>query len=184
MKKSTTSCRIMRTYGSESVKCTVISLFLTLHCVYVHLCPTSSSLNFNSACRRDGKVNIFFTKTKAHARSIRSLHVRSQVNYGGANFFVWCILFVLFPDMVYDGGGHCNGEVREDKRQLQTNTSRRAPVLQCIIASAFKQLHLAFLWWPHVSNFLTMQKKILQQWYRFWISKSCIIIWTKINSIM
>ncbi|KAG6767229.1 hypothetical protein POTOM_028422 [Populus tomentosa] len=57
-----------------------------------------------------------------------------------------CILFVLFPDMVYDGGGHCNGEVREDKRQFQTNTSRRAPVLQCIIASAFKQLHLAFLW--------------------------------------
>lgn len=49
-------------YGSESVKCTVISLFLTLHCVYVHLCPTSSSLNFNSACRRAGKVNIFLPK--------------------------------------------------------------------------------------------------------------------------
>lgn len=64
MKKSTTSCRTMRTYGSESVKCTAISLFLTLHCVYVHLCPTSSLLNFNSACRRAGKVNIFLPKQR------------------------------------------------------------------------------------------------------------------------
>ncbi|KAL3584024.1 hypothetical protein D5086_015085 [Populus alba] len=94
-----------------------------------------------------GLSSIKMKKIKAR-RKVRepSLHVGSQVNYAGANFFVWCILFVLFPDMVYDGGGHCNGEVREDKRQLQTNTSRRAPVLQCIIASAFKQLHLAFLW--------------------------------------
>jgi hypothetical protein len=143
MKKSTTSCRTMRTYGSESVKCTAISLFLTLHCVYVHLCPTSSLLNFNSACRRAGEVNIFLPKQRymrvQFAAYMWAVRLIMEV-------FLSSAISVLFPDMVYDGGGHCNGEVREDKRHFQTNTSRRAPVLQCIIASAFKQLHLAFLW--------------------------------------
>jgi hypothetical protein len=61
-KKSTTGCRM--DLSQWSVLSYPYSLHYIVFNVYVHLCPPSSSLNFNSACRRAGKVNIFLPKQR------------------------------------------------------------------------------------------------------------------------